>query len=1185
MKKKIALLMAAIMSATTFSAVSVTAASSNSLSKYNMAVKQNEILLVDADSRGIDLINTQDGLDSIASAQALELQIRPTSEVRRGESIILTVENGKFDKRLVESDPFIFRTEMTGTTYGEIIEDDRPVNDVLTAYVGNEGSRKLPYGFRYINEEQIEVYLYPISDEKVNQNNSDVTKGKPYYGIKLPVTTEGSKEGSVYLNINSNDSIISNGSYNIAMVSKYAGEIDINVPGSSSNSISINNYKINKDKILITGISDNSLELLDTKEGMDLIKEGSPIALQIIPLKEITPDATLLIDIENGKFDKKLVESDPYIFRTELTGLTYDEIAADNRDNNSVLTTYIGNEGSRRLPYKMQYLSDTQIAVTLYPIGDDKVNQNNFDVTKGVPYYNIALPITTEGSKEGKILINVNNKTAPISPGTYTVAKVCDVTDNIEVSPSGSGSLNSIVYAMNTDKNNIVISDVEDNSLSVLDTKEGIDSLKDGTPVSLNIRPKVEILEGSSIILIAENGKFDERLVNADPYIFRTELSKTTYDMLINDGRSADAVLTNYVGNEDSRKLPYGFRYISPEMIEVYLYPIGDDKVNQNNNDVTKGTPYYSIPLPITTEESSDGYVKVGIYSNNTPISGGSYEAAIIGDGEITENGASTNTLSRTNTAIKKDNILIIGVENKDVSVLDTQKGIESLASGTAVSLRIRPLYEVKKGTTVKLKIENGVFDERLVNADPYIFKTERTRVTYDEIIKDDRDTYTVLKTYIGGEGSRKLPYGMKFINNEEIEVSFYPIGDDKVNRNNNDVTRGTPYYDIALPVVAKDSNEGDIKVTIEPGNTIISGGTYTVAKVMPDEGSATAFVYYADVDITSEDTYIIPDITIKEDYEGTFNGQKIKIVLGGNCKWINEGKITSGINCRSQEVVKNIEMDERTIEFTLAEGAFDNSKKSSIIISGFEVETIKDGDIYVIVSGDAGINSATVKVGTVAKASSTEESTSEATTSDISERTTVNENSTETTTVRSSSGSGGGGGGGSSRKITTTTTTEATTELTTSAVMTETKTEETTETLPEVKVVIGSNDIVVNDKTYTMDAAPYIQSESNSTLVPLRFVAIALSGGDVESADSSDMVLWDANSKKATIVKNNVTIEFIAGSSIVSVNGVERIMDNNVAAEIKDGRMFVPFRFIGETLGSIVDWEADTKTAVYKLK
>ena len=1084
MKKKIALLMAAIMMTTVFTSTSVIASSSNSLSNKRVVIKPDEILLTDTDLRSVDILNTQEGLDSIASEAALELEIRPTSEVEYGDSIILTVENGKFDKRLVESDPFIFRTEMTGTTYDDIIADNRSVNDVLTTYVGNENSRKLPYGFRYINDEQIEVLLYPIKDEKVNKNNSDVTKGTPYYGIKLPVTTEGSKEGSVDLYVDCNDSSINNGHYDIATVSKYADEIDINVAGSSFNLISINNYKINKDKVLIKGVENNNIDILNTQEGIDSLKNGTPISLMIRPSNEIGDNATLLLEIENGKFNKKLAESDPYIFRTEFTKTTYDEIIADKRDIKTVLTTYIGNENSRALPYKVKYLSETQLEVTLYPISDDNVYQNNNDVTKGIPYYNVALPITTEGSKDGKVVVILNNKTAPISSGAYNAAQVSDVTDNIEVSPTGSGSLNSVIYGAHTDKDSIVISGVENNSLSVIDTQEGITSLKNGIPVSLNIRPYNEISKGSSIILIAENGKFDERLINADPYVFRTELTKCDYDMIIKDGRNPDDVLTDYIGNEGSRKLPYGFRYISPEMLEVYLYPISDSKVNQNNSDVTKGTPYYNIALPLTTEGSSNGLVKVGVYSNNTLISGGSYTVAVIGDDNYdfpdSMSGGSTNSLSKFNTSIKKNDVLITGISDRNINILDTEAGIRSLAWGTPVSLQIRPTYEVKSGSTIKLKIDNGYFDERLLSADPFVFKSELTGTTYEVIVADCREPNLVLQDYIGNERSRKLPYDMKFINDKEVEVSLYPIGDDKVNQNNSDVTKGVPYYDIALPVVAKDSSFGNITVTVERGTSIISKGSYSVAKVIPDEGSATAFVYAADVDTTSEDTYTIPDIIITEDYEGTFKGQRVRIVLSDNCKWIEEGKIVAGINCYNREVVKDIKMDERAIEFTLIDGSFENSRRSSIIIRGFVAETIKDGDIYAIVSGDAGINSATIKVGTVARGSS------------------VTENNTETTTEHRSSGSSGGGGGGSSRKATTTTvvTTETTTEATTSVSKVESTTEITTESLPEVKVVIGSNDIMVNDKTYTMDAAPYIQPESNSTLVPLRFVAIAIAGG-----------------------------------------------------------------------------------------
>ena len=222
----------------------------------------------------------------------------------------------------------------------------------------------------------------------------------------------------------------------------------------------------------------------------------------------------------------------------------------------------------------------------------------------------------------------------------------------------------------------------------------------------------------------------------------------------------------------------------------------------------------------------------------------------------------------------------------------------------------------------------------------------------------------------------------------------------------------------------------------------------------------------------------------------------------------------------------------------------------------------------------------------TVAQVSGSIDETEVTTSNEIFTEATTTDEATETTTRRVSQGSGGGGGGSSSSKITTTTTTTATTETTTEAttgeVTTEETTEATTENIPEVRVSIGSNDIVVDNRTYSMDVAPYIQSNSNSTLVPLRFVAVALAGGNVDSADTSDIVSWDSSTKQAVISKDNVRIVFTAGSNIVMVNGQKMTMDYGVTAEIKDDRMFIPFRAMGEILGYGVEWDANTKTAIY---
>ena len=136
-----------------------------------------------------------------------------------------------------------------------------------------------------------------------------------------------------------------------------------------------------------------------------------------------------------------------------------------------------------------------------------------------------------------------------------------------------------------------------------------------------------------------------------------------------------------------------------------------------------------------------------------------------------------------------------------------------------------------------------------------------------------------------------------------------------------------------------------------------------------------------------------------------------------------------------------------------------------------------------------------------------------------------------------------------------------------------------------EVRITIGSNVIIADGKEYTIDAASYIQPESSSTLIPLRFAAIAISGGDVESADTSSSVSWDALSKTASVKTNNAVIKFTAGSNIMYINDKPIPMENGVKAEIKDGRMYIPFRALGTALGADVDWDGTTRTAVYRIK
>jgi hypothetical protein len=139
-----------------------------------------------------------------------------------------------------------------------------------------------------------------------------------------------------------------------------------------------------------------------------------------------------------------------------------------------------------------------------------------------------------------------------------------------------------------------------------------------------------------------------------------------------------------------------------------------------------------------------------------------------------------------------------------------------------------------------------------------------------------------------------------------------------------------------------------------------------------------------------------------------------------------------------------------------------------------------------------------------------------------------------------------------------------------------------------KVEVTIGESKILMNGEEVEMEAAAYISN--NSTMVPLRFVALAI-GVDQESmadgtADESSKIMWDANSKTATILyaagSGQKIIQFTAGSGIMTVDGTAITMENGAVAEITDGRMYVPFRALGTALGVSVSWDEETRTAIY---
>jgi hypothetical protein len=115
-----------------------------------------------------------------------------------------------------------------------------------------------------------------------------------------------------------------------------------------------------------------------------------------------------------------------------------------------------------------------------------------------------------------------------------------------------------------------------------------------------------------------------------------------------------------------------------------------------------------------------------------------------------------------------------------------------------------------------------------------------------------------------------------------------------------------------------------------------------------------------------------------------------------------------------------------------------------------------------------------------------------------------------------------------------------------------------------EVKVQIGNPNVAINDQTIQV-AKPYLSN--NVTLVPLRVITSAF-GAEVK---------WDEKTNSIRLVFENQTIELTIGKKNVSVDGVSSTLE--AAPELSANTTMVPLRFITQTFGATVDFDAATST------
>lgn len=112
---------------------------------------------------------------------------------------------------------------------------------------------------------------------------------------------------------------------------------------------------------------------------------------------------------------------------------------------------------------------------------------------------------------------------------------------------------------------------------------------------------------------------------------------------------------------------------------------------------------------------------------------------------------------------------------------------------------------------------------------------------------------------------------------------------------------------------------------------------------------------------------------------------------------------------------------------------------------------------------------------------------------------------------------------------------------------------------------------VQINDSLISFpDAQPFIDHKGN-TQIPLRFIAENLKG-EIDYKPKGNQVF-------VTIKLKDKTITLTTGSKQASVNG--KIVNLNTSPVLRNGRAFVPLRFISQTFSYPIRWDGKNRVAV----
>jgi hypothetical protein len=128
-------------------------------------------------------------------------------------------------------------------------------------------------------------------------------------------------------------------------------------------------------------------------------------------------------------------------------------------------------------------------------------------------------------------------------------------------------------------------------------------------------------------------------------------------------------------------------------------------------------------------------------------------------------------------------------------------------------------------------------------------------------------------------------------------------------------------------------------------------------------------------------------------------------------------------------------------------------------------------------------------------------------------------------------------------------------------------------ETKKTAAFVIGATTYTVGGVEAKMDVAPY--TKDGRTYLPVRFAGLALGVAE-------ENIFWDNATATATLMKGDRVVQFTVGQKAMVINGGRVAID--VAPEVANGRVMLPFRWIATAFGASVAWDTATQTVTMEL-